>query len=143
MNAPQRLLASFGLRAAIQPLFTVEARPEETWARYADGSVAVAETDSSADADAGWEIFIGTPRLTPELLRAAAKLARVHVFTEAKVPVWVAEGYVAIQAHAPGPVIVDVGQAVPVFDALEKQRLGQGPRLQVPFKQGETRVLRY
>ena len=84
--------------------------------------------DSAADA--------GTPA-------GGGEAARVHVFTEAKVPVWVAEGYVAIQAHAPGPVIVDVGQAVPVFDALEKQRLGQGPRLQVPFKKGETRVLRY
>jgi hypothetical protein len=76
-------------------------------------------------------------------LRAVAKLAGVHVFTEAEVPVWAAEGYVAIQAHAPGPVTVDVGQATPVFDALDGRPLGQGPRLSVSFKQGETRVLRY
>ena len=158
MNAPQRLLASFGLRSAIQPLFTVEARPEETWATYADGSVAVAARQHSRGGDAsepatsaggaavvdtGWDIFVGTPRLTPELLRAAAKLARVHVFTEAKVPVWVAEGYVAIQAHATGPITVDVGQAAPVSDTLDGRLLGQGPRLSVSFKQGETRVLRY
>jgi len=37
----------------------------------------------------------------------------------------------------------DVGQAVPVFDALDNQPLGQGPRVRVPFKQGETRLLRY
>ncbi len=56
---------------------------------------------------------------------------------------WAAEGYVVIQAHAPGPITVDVGQATPVYDALDGSALGQGPRLSVPFKQGETRVLRY
>lgn len=152
------LLAPFGPRAAIQPLFAVEARPEETWATYADGSVAVAgrrhsrgggasETTSSAGGapvvDTGWDIFVGTPRLTPELLRAAAKLASLHLYTEANAPVWAAEGYVAIQAHAPGPITVDVGQAVPVFDALDNKPLGPGPRVRVPFNRGETRLLRY
>jgi len=94
-------------------------------------------------ADAGWDVFVGTPRLTPELLRAVAKLSGVHLFTEANVLVWAAEGYVAIQAHATGPITVDVGQATPVSDALDGRPLGQGPRLHVPFKQGETRVLRY
>ena len=81
--------------------------------------------------------------MTPELLRAAAKLARLHLFTEANAPVWAAEGYLAIQAHAPGPITVDVGQAVPVFDALDNKPLGHGPRVRVPFNQGETRLLRY
>jgi hypothetical protein len=152
------LLAPFGPRAAIQPLFAVEARPEDTWATYADGSVAVAvrrhsrgggasETASSAGGasvvDTGWDVFVGTPRLTPELLRAAAKLASLHLFTEANAPVWAAEGYLAIQAHTPGPITVDVGQAVPVFDALDNKPLGDGPRVRVPFNQGETRLLRY
>ena len=152
------LLAPFGPKTAIQPLFAVEARPEETWATYADGSAAVAvrprpgngsasgiaATVSVASVgDAGWDVFVGTPRLTPELLRAVAKLAGVRLFTEANVPVWAAEGYVAIQAHATGPITVDVGQAAPIFDALDGKPLGQGPRLSVSFRQGETRVLKY
>ncbi|MBN2507697.1 MAG: hypothetical protein JXQ71_13495 [Verrucomicrobia bacterium] len=156
------LTASFGPRTAIQPLFAVEAHPEETWATYADGSVAVAArrhrrgrgvsgtelTVGAAqtggwDDEGGWDVFVGTPRLTPELLRALAKLAGIHLFTEANVPVWAAEGYLAIQAHAAGPVTVDVGRAVPVFDALDDTPLGHGPRVRVPFKQGETRVLKY
>jgi len=146
------LLAPSGPRAAIQPLFAVEAPAEETWATYADGSAAVAVRQRARDGDAsglapaasaGWDVFVGTPRLTPELLRAVAKLAGVHLFTEANVPVWAAEGYVAIQAHAAGPITVDVGQAAPVLDALDGRLLGQGPRLSVPFRQGETRLLRY
>jgi beta-galactosidase len=151
------LLASFGPRAAIQPLFAVEALPQETWARYSDGSAAVAvrqraggggasgpaSSAAASAAHAGYDVFVGTPRLTPALLRAVAKLAGVHFFTEAEVPVWAAEGFVAIQAHAAGPITLDVGHASPVFDALEGASLGQGPRLSVPFKQGETRVFKY
>lgn len=141
------LVAPFGPKTAIQPLFAVEARPDETWARYDDGSPAVVVRrhagEGGAAVEAGWDVFVGTPRLTPELLRAVAMLAGVHLFTDAKVPVWAAEGYVAIQAHAAGPVTIDVGQALPVFDALDNRPLGQGPRVRVPFTQGETRVLRY
>lgn len=151
------LLAPFGPKAPIQPLFAVDARPDEAWATYADGTVAVAARrrapggvsnepavgNRSAGGADGWDVFVGTPRLTPELLRAAGKLAGVHLFTESNVPVWAAEGHVAIQAHAAGPIAVDIGQPVPVHDALNGQTLGQGPRVLLPFNQGEVRVLRY
>ncbi len=152
------LSQSFGPKAGIQPLFAVEAQPEEIWAIYTDGSAAVAVRRRTGGRDAsglspsssttfnnppGWDVFVGTPRLTPELLRALAKLSGVHLFTESNVPVWAADGYLAIQAHAAGPLNVNVGQAKPVFDALDGKPLGQGPRLSVPFRQGETRVLRY
>ncbi len=135
------LRGQFGPRVAIQPLFAVDAQPKEVWARYADGSVAVAVRQRAPEA--GWDVFVGTPQLTPELLRAVARLAGVHLFTEANVPVWAAEGYLAIQAHAAGPSTVDVGKPREVSDALSGSPLGQGPRLSVPFKQGEVRVLRY
>lgn len=152
------LPAPFGPKVAIEPLFAVDARSEETWATYADGSAAVAVRQRAPEAspaglgsstaalsavDTGWDVFVGTPRLTPELLRAVATLARVHLYTEANVPVWAAEGYVAIQAHARGPIAVDVGQAVPIFDGLDNKLLGQGPHLEIQFNQGQTRLLRY
>jgi hypothetical protein len=151
------LRAAFGPRTALQPLFSVEAGPEEVWATYADGSPAVvvrrrlagrpapqagATLSAPQKAADGCDVFVGPPQLTPELLRALAKLAGVHVFTDANVPVWAAEGYVAIQAHQAGTLIVDVGRPGPVFDALDGRPLGAGPRVRVPFKQGETRVLR-
>jgi hypothetical protein len=150
--------APFGPKAAIEPLFAVDAPPEEVWATYADGSAAVAVrrhvssrngpgaaagSGDTLPVTTGWDVFVGTPRLTPELLRAMARLAGVHVFAEANVPLWAAENHLALQAHADGPITLDTGQARPVFDALDDRRVGQGPRVTLPFRAGETRVLRY
>ena len=139
LGAQLGLSAAWGPKAAVQPLFTIEARPEETWATYADGSPAVAAR-RTAD---GLDVFVGTPRLTPQLLRALAKLAGVHLFTGPEASVWAAEGHLSIQAHRAGSLVVDVGRPTAVYDALDGRRLGQGPQVTLPFEQGEVRVLRY
>jgi beta-galactosidase len=133
------LSTAWGPKAAVQPLFAVEARPEETWATYSDGSPAVAVRRTANGLDA----FVGTPRLTPELLRALAKLTGVHLFTGPEAAVWAAEGHLSIQAHRGGPLTVDVGRTTLVRDALDGQPVGRGPRVILPFEQGEVRVLRY
>jgi len=123
----------------IKPLFAVEATPAETWARYPDGSPAVAVRRSPE----GIDVFVGIPKLTPELVRALAKLAGVHIFTEDNSPVWATEEYISLQAHKEGPVLVNTGRAQPVVDALSGVTLGTGPLLRLEMKQGEVRVLRY
>ncbi len=123
----------------IQPLFAVEAAPAETWARYPDGSPAVAVRRSPE----GIDVFVGIPKLTPELVRALAKLAGVHIFTEDNSPVWATEEYISLQAHKEGPVLVNTGSARPVVDALNGMTLGTGPLVRLQMKQGEVRVLRY
>ncbi|MBI2302385.1 MAG: hypothetical protein HYU66_26060, partial [Armatimonadetes bacterium] len=131
---------AFGPKTAIQPLFAVAAQPEETWATFSDGSPAVAVRPSRR----GLDVFVGTPRLTPELLRAVAELTRVHLYAPLGAAVWAAEGHLSIQAHTAGPMTVDVGRAVAVADVLDGQKwLGRGPTLTLPFEQGEVRVLRY
>jgi hypothetical protein len=83
------------------------------------------------------------PQLTPELVRALAKMAGAHLFTEGKATVWAAEGYLSVQAHEAGPVVISTGKAGTVYDALDGKPVGQGPKLSLPFAQGETRVFRY
>ncbi len=94
----------------IAPLFSVTATPEETLARYADGAPAVAVRRS----EKGIDVFVGVPQLTPELLRALARLAGVHLFTDGNGAVWAAEGFLSVQAHESGP---------PVF--LQSRKQGQ------------------
>jgi len=81
--------------------------------------------------------------LTPELVRALAKMAGVHVFTEGKATVWAAEGYVSLQAHEAGPLILDTGQSGKVVDALDEMPLGEGPKVTLTLKKGEVRVIKY
>ncbi|MCE5238794.1 beta-galactosidase [bacterium] len=129
----------WGPKVPIEPLFTVAATPEETWATYADGSPAVVVRRGQA----GTDVFLGIPALTPELVRALAKLAGVHVFTEDNSAVWATERYLSIQAHQAGPVAISTGKPGPVRDALDGKALGTGPQVTVQFAQGETKVLEY
>ena len=89
------------------------------------------------------DVFLGVPALTPELVRALAKVAGVHVFTEDNSAVWATDSYVAIQAHKAGPVLINIGKPDVVTDALSGKPLGHGPRLSLDFAQGETKVLKY
>ncbi|MGD0088881.1 MAG: hypothetical protein ABSE73_03080 [Planctomycetota bacterium] len=132
------LTTPWGSKRAIRPLFSVTAAPDETLAAYTDGSPAVALRRSGMDHD----VFVGVPKLTPELVRALARLARVHLFTDGNATVWAAEGYVSLQAHETGPLVIDTGKEGKVVDALDGRTLGDGPRITLTLQKGETRVLK-
>ncbi|MDD4871521.1 MAG: beta-galactosidase [Kiritimatiellae bacterium] len=133
------LVTPWGPKESIQPLFSVAATPDDTLATYCDGSPAVALRRS----DKGLDVFVGVPRLTPELVRALAKLAGVHLFTDGKATVWATDKYLSLQVHEEGPLVIDTGRKGKIVDALDGQPVGSGPKLTLMFKQGETRVLKY
>ncbi len=133
------LMQAWGPKVKIEPLFCVEAKPDEVWATYSDGSPAVAVRRSKS----GLDVFVGVPRLTPELTHALAKLSGVHVYTQPGPTLWAANGYLSVQAHTNAPVTFDTGSKRPVTDALDGTPLGTGPRVKLNMKQGEVRVLRY
>jgi len=133
------LTKPWGPKEPIHPLFTVEANPAETLATFKDGSPAVALRHSRR----GLDIFVGVPALTPELLRAFARMAGVHLFTEENAAVWAAEGFLSIQAHKHGPLMIQTGRRRTVSDTFTGAKLGRGPSLTLPMEAGEVRVLRY
>ena len=133
------LMVPWGPKSSISPLFSVTATKEETLATYSDGSPAVAVRRSQD----GTDVFVGVPQLTPELVRALARMAGAHLFTEGKASVWAAEGYLSVQAHADGPLVIHTGKKGPVLDALDGKTVGEGPNVILVLKKGEARVLRY
>jgi hypothetical protein len=133
------LAAPWGAKHAIRPLFSVRAAADETLATYSDGTPAVAVRRSPK----GVDIFVGVPQLTPELIRALAKAAGVHVFTTGKAAVWAAEGYISLQAHETGPLLLDTGCPGKVVDALDGKTLGDGPQVTLIIKKGEVRVIKH
>jgi len=82
------------------------------------------------------------PALTSMSLRQAAHEAGAHVFTRADCNVWANGPFVSLHASQDGPVEIDTGRADEVRDALNGERLGQGPHLALVMKSGQTRVLR-
>jgi hypothetical protein len=134
------LQTAFGVDGAVTPSFAAaDASAAETLATYPDGSAAVALRQSPD----GWSLFVGAPGLTSELLRLAARKAGVHLYTQTDCNVYANGPIVALHAAQDGPITLDTGHRGKVQDALTGERVGSGPRVTVPMKKGDTRVLRY
>ncbi len=133
------LVKEWGPLVKIQPLFCVEAAPDEVLATYSDGSAAVAMRRSTA----GLDVFVGVPQLTPQLIHAVAEMSGVHLYTPPGTALWAAEGYLSLQAHTNGVVLINTGSDQPVYDALDETAAGVGPHIEMKMDTGEVRLLKY
>ena len=132
------LREGFGVRGPIRPLFAAaDATPQEILATYPDGSAAVALRRTGD----GSSLFVGPPGLTSPLLRLAARQAGVHLVTQTDCNVYANGPYLVLHGSQPGPLEIDTGLAGHVQDLLPGQPLGRGPKLTLPLKSGETRIL--
>jgi hypothetical protein len=139
-KAGQRLglTQTFGADGPVKPLFAAaDATTDETLATYPDGSAAVA-LRRTAD---GISLFVGPSGLTSELLRLAARQAGVHLFTQRDCNVYASGPYLVLHASQDGPVEIDTRSPGPIRDLLDGSAIGRGPRLTLPMKKGDTRVL--
>jgi len=132
------LTAGFGVKKPIAPLFAAaDATRDETLATYPDGSAAVA-LRKTAD---GWSLFVGPPGLTSDLLRLAARRAGVHLYAEADCNTYANGPYLVLHASQDGPIEINTGKAGPIRDMLTGNVVGQGPKLTLSLKKGDTWVL--
>jgi hypothetical protein len=134
-------LQAFGVKRTAQPLFAAtDLAPEQILATYTNGAAAVAvKQDAEGN---GVSFFVGVPGLTSELLRMAARRGGVHLYTKTDCNVYANGPFLAVHGAQDGPVELDTGAAQPVVDVLSGETVGQGPKLTLPLKHGETRVLR-
>lgn len=133
------LTRGFGVNGPVRPLFAARPGPGvRVLAAYPDGTAAVALREAPAPA----ALFVGAPGLTSELLRAAARLAGVHLFTETDCNVYANGPFVALHAAQDGDLLLDTGAPGEVEDVLARTPLGQGPRVALTLRKGETRILR-
>ncbi len=129
----------FGTRAQIEPLFSpTDAKPSETLATYPDGTPAVALRRVGS----GYSLFVGPPGLTSELLRLAAKKARVHLFTQSDCNVYANGPFLILHAAADGPLEIDTASSTPVVDLLSGTTVGTGPKVTLELHRGATRIFR-
>ena len=138
-GAPLGLAQPWGAAQKISPLFSAGAPVSEVLATYVDGTAAAVRHGHAG----GWAYFLGPPGLTPELLRAAATDAGVHLFTHTDCHVYANGPFVALHGAKDGTVELDTGRPGEVTDALTGGSLGHGPRVALALKKGETRVLKY
>ena len=134
------LTEPLGADQPVKPLFAAaDAAPDETLATYPDGSAAIA----ARRAGDGLSVFVGVPGLTSELLRFVAREAGVHLLTQTDCNVYANGPFLALHASEDGPIEIDTGKPGPITDVLTGQLIGRGPKVSLPLKFGDTRVLRY
>ena len=123
-------------------LFGVEATESETWARFEDGTPAIAVRPNGRG---GHEVFLGTPCCPTELVRALEDLAGVHRYVrDGHATAWAAEGWLSVMADANGgTVTLDVGVPGPVVDALTGAKVADGPTFTLQMLPGETRLFAF
>jgi len=129
----------WGAEQPIAPLFGVAPEGVEVLATWDDGSAAVALRRKHT----GVDVFCAVPALSPELIRACAKLAGVHVYADQNAAVWADAGYVSVTPMVDGPLVVNGRGPGAVFDAMTGERVGDGAKVTLVAKAGETRLLRW
>ena len=130
----------FGVDASLHPTLAVaDARGDEALATYPDGSVAVAIRKTSS----GTSIFVGTPQLSVQLIRMAARAAGAHLYADNAAAVFANGPFLAVHATRGGPVAIDTGKATEIVDVIGGGRLGKGPKVTIDMSAGDTRVMRY
>ena len=90
----------------------------------------------------GWtSIFCGALEVSPEVLRAAARLAGAHVYCDTNEVISAAPGFVSVHATSAGEKILHLPTAVRVTDLVSgEQAKTATDRLVLPMAKGETRL---
>lgn len=134
-----KITRPLGVAGHVEPLFAVDDRGAVVIAQYSDGSTAVTAALSRSSHGRSW--FVGTPGLSSELLRVAAKAAGVHLYTQTDCNVYANGPYVAVHTAHEGPLMLDFGRPGRVVDLLTGRTLGQGPIVTLPLPAGRTAVM--
>ncbi len=134
------LRQGFGVERPIEPLFAaVDAKEEEILAVYPDGTAAVALRQTPR----GDSLFVGSPGLSCELLRGAARRAGVHLFTQTDCNVYANGPYLVLHGSDDGRLEIDTGGSGPIRDLISGEELARGAKVGLMLKRGETRILTY
>ena len=87
--------------------------------------------------------YVATGPVTSAMLRKAARDAGVHLFTDTDCNVYANGSYLALHAAQDGALTIDIGRPGLVRDLTTEAVIGEGPKLTLPIKRGETRVLSF
>ena len=129
----------WGPEARLTPLFAVIPQPgDRVLATFSDGSPAVVLRASPTATDA----YVSLPALSSQLIRALARVAGVHLYTEEDAVVWADGDLTSIHVLADGPLAVTMPRAGAVTDVYSGRDFGPGPAVTIPARKGETLLLR-
>jgi hypothetical protein len=134
-------LSPFGMEGSICKLFYVQDADAQTLATL-KGSDKVTMAYKKMD---GWtSVYTLNPVLTPEIIRAWAKKAGVHIFSCSNDTLYANKSYVTINAASAGNRVIKLPYKADVYNAIDQRLLYRGVQdVDLSLMQGETIILRY
>jgi beta-galactosidase len=124
------------------PRFVVPAQPEVTPLGVYDGTQQVGF--ALGKSGGAWSAFYGGLEASPEVLRALARLAGVHIFCDSNDVISGTRGFVSIHAATAGPKTLHFPQAVVLTDLISGVKLSPASREHTfEMTKGETRLWSY
>jgi len=131
----------FGMEGKICKLFYVqdsEAQPLATLKGTDKVTMACKKMD-------GWtSVYTLNPVLTPEIIRALAKQAGVHIFSRSNDTLYANKSYVTINAASAGSKIIKLPYKADVYNAIDQRLLYRDVQdVELSLMQGETVIIRY
>ncbi len=128
----------WGPKTPITPLFSViPEKGDQVLASFSDGSPALVIRKSKN----GTDVFLAAPAVTPELIRALARIAGVHLYTEENAAVWANSEMASIHVMKDGPLKVTMLKEGTIRDIYSGRSFGKGPTVEIPTHKGETLLL--
>jgi hypothetical protein len=132
------LLDPWGPKSHITPLFSaVPEAGDRVLATFSDGSAALVVRKRAA----GTDLYSAVPAVTAPLIRALARIAGVHLYTEENAGVWADGNLASIHVMADGILKVCMPNAGSVRDVYSGRSFGKGPVVEIPARKGETLLL--
>jgi len=138
-GAAAGLPEGFGSSAKIEPLLSpVPEKGDTVLAAFENGDPAVVlRMQNGVPA-----IFCAAPELPPQLVRLAAKLSGVHIYTDDPATIYANGGYISVVALADADIRIRLKTPRAVYDALKNTRIGEGAGITLKMRLGEMRLLR-
>ena len=90
----------------------------------------------------GASIFVGTPGLTPEILRMAADKSGIHLFTRTDCNVYANGPFLVLHGSQDGELRINTGRTEPIIDLMTSTTVGEGPDWSLNLTRGKTMVLK-
>lgn len=97
----------------------------------------------AAEAEGKVSVFSAAPDMPAELLRALARGAGVHIYTQGGDRFYCTRSLVALHAEAPGRRVIQLPRPADVYQLPANTKMATGAReIVVEMRQGETRLFR-
>lgn len=116
---------TYGSEGAFSPILYPDDPSARTIGKLTSPTPIAGKPGICVKSEHGWtSVYSTAPRLSPEMVRAIARMAGIHVYSEANDPIYIGEGYIGIHAKEAGDRHISLPHPATVVDCFTGHTIG-------------------